>query len=359
MGVGSAEVVEIVIRFDGDQLVTEVTGAPPERPTPERPGWPEPAAEPDDTIAAWWTDAQDARIRELVIERRWWWYWSATDELVAITNPDALATWRGAIGSGGPVWYNRIMHFAVDRALRTGLYAELLGDAATVTCGRCGASIFEPDGRGRDLAYRIDVCNACIRSCVWEPTVDNRAGRQTIVAWVATLAEILGRVPPAALMTPRASDLGPLSTEQRIRFLDHVRVRPGEAVIRRRLGSWLNALVVAGVLPDGTRRTSRGTQSVAVDGHICYSIGEKTIDDFLTTNGVDHEREPSYPQGRYRGDFLIAGAIVEYFGLAGSPTYDAKTEEKLRLCAEAGVRLIALYAEDLPDPARLSAKLLD
>lgn len=326
------------------------TIGPPPRPEPERPGWPTPLSKPDKTMEALWTPDHDAILRRLIEERRWWWFWEA---------PAAIAAHQAAAGGPSlPSNPNRIMYFAQDRAVRLGLYAELLGDAPTITCARCGATFLEPDGRGDDLAYRVDVCNDCIRSCIWNARLDRRSSRAAIAAWVAGLAEIIGRVPPASMLSPRVSDMRSMSTADRVRYLDHVGQRPDPALVKRRLGSWLNALVAAGVLPDGTRRTSRGTQALARDGHVCWSIGEKTVDDFLTANGIDHEREPAYPQGHYRGDWVVGGAIVEYFGLAGSADYDAKTEEKRRICAEAGIRLVELYAADVVDPARLRSKLI-
>jgi hypothetical protein len=302
-------------------------------------------------MEALWTTEHDGLLRRLILEYRWWWFWEAADAITALQ--------ASAGGPALPANRNRVMYFAQDRAVRSGLYAELLGDAPTVTCARCGSTFLEPDGRGWDLAYRVDICNECIKAGTWEAKIDNRASREKVVAWIAGLAEILGRVPPASMRNPRAADLAPLDTEHRVRFLDHMAERPGEAIIERRLGPWLNALIAAGVLPDGTRRTSRGTQAMAVDGHVCWSIGEKTIDDFLSASGVAHDREPPYPEGGYRGDFLIDGAIVEYFGLAGDPGYDAKTAEKARICRVAGIRLIELYATDVVDPARLRSKLLD
>jgi len=49
--------------------------------------------------------------------------------------------------------------------------------------------------------------------------------------------------------------------------------------------------------------------------------------------------------------------LVEYFGLAGNPEYDAKTEAKMKVAAEFGVVLIALYPRDLADQSILLEKL--
>lgn len=54
---------------------------------------------------------------------------------------------------------------------------------------------------------------------------------------------------------------------------------------------------------------------------------------------------------------MIDDKIIEYFGLAGDPTYDAKTKEKIRLCNEHGITLIAIYPRDLVSAAKLARKL--
>jgi hypothetical protein len=131
-------------------------------------------------------------------------------------------------------------------------------------------------------------------------------------------------------------------------------VFPGEPEI---FGSWLKALVEAGVLEDGTRRTARGIQTIARDGHICLSLGGKTIYDYLFSNGIPHEIEPRYPEGNYRADFLVNDVFIEYFGLKGNPECDAKTKLKQRLCRKHGIRLISIYPEDLISMKKLERKM--
>lgn len=200
-------------------------------------------------------------LRQLIERYRWWWFLKATDEL-ALVDPATFGTWKVAHLDDTPVWYNRVMSFAQDRALRLGLYVELLGDAPTVECARCEAKFLEPEGRGWDLQYRADICNDCIRACIWEARIENRASKAFIKTWVAGLAEIGGRVPSKGYGS-RASDLGPLSTRDRVRLLDHVAHRPGDGVIKQRFGGWLQALIASGVLADGTWKTTRGTRTVA------------------------------------------------------------------------------------------------
>ncbi len=114
----------------------------------------------------------------------------------------------------------------------------------------------------------------------------------------------------------------------------------------------------AGVLEDGTRRTTRGTHCLAKDGHLCLSLGEKTIDDLLHAHGVAHEKEPSYPEGNYRADFAVGDVFIEYFGLAGQADYDARAKLKQRICKKHGIKLISIYPADLVSAKKLENKLL-
>ena len=140
-----------------------------------------------------------------------------------------------------------------------------------------------------------------------------------------------------------------------------MKLNSGKPTVRRVkavFGSWLNVLIEAGILENGTRPTARGIQSIAKDGHVCLSLGEKTIDDFLFHNGIIHDKEPRYPEGNYRGDFKVGNTIIEYFGLTGDPEYDAKSKEKIRICKKHEITLIAIYPQDLVSQKRLENKLL-
>src|SRR5690606_18442196 len=119
-----------------------------------------------------------------------------------------------------------------------------------------------------------------------------------------------------------SNDLLYLDTESRRRILLHLRTKPTKECVKKHFGSWFDALKAAELLDDGARRNSRGIQCRADDGHICHSMGEKTIDDLLYRMGIPHTREPRYPDSNFRGDFEVQGTFVEYFGLTGDADYD-------------------------------------
>ena len=128
------------------------------------------------------------------------------------------------------------------------------------------------------------------------------------------LAATIGRV-PTQNFGEGVTDLLNLSRDERVALLILFKEKPTSKRVKELFGSWLNALIQGGVLEDSTRKTSRGIHTVAKDGHVCLSLGEKTIDEFLYEHGIYHEKEPRYPEGNYRGDFKIGMAFIEYFGL--------------------------------------------
>lgn len=131
--------------------------------------------------------------------------------------------------------------------------------------------------------------------------------------------------------------------------------------IRERHGSWAAALAEASVAPD-SRENVFGIQSRATDGHMCFSVGELVIDDWLTHHDIPHEREPAYPVGDLRGDFRVGDTIIEFFGMAGVPEYDAIVARKRQVAREHGMDVVELTRQDLErwseaGAARLAAHL--
>jgi hypothetical protein len=137
-----------------------------------------------------------------------------------------------------------------------------------------------------------------------------------------------------------------------------LRKKPSVRRVKELFGSWFKALIDAELLENDARRLSLGTQCLARDGHTCFSLGEKTIDDVLHGLGIPHEREPAYPVGNFRADFLVNGVFIEYFGLAGDPKYDARSKEKRKLCEAHGIKLIAILPKDLVSSKKLESMLL-
>lgn len=87
----------------------------------------------------------------------------------------------------------------------------------------------------------------------------------------------------------------------------------------------------------------------AIDGHLCNSVSELLIDNWLTKHHIGHAKEVPYPVGKYKTDWMLnQNTYIEYFGLAkDSKRYDADIKVKQSLCKKYKINLIEIYAKDL------------
>lgn len=129
---------------------------------------------------------------------------------------------------------------------------------------------------------------------------------------------------------------------------------PAFDIYIEKFGNWLNCLSQAGVLENGYRKTSRGIQCTAKDGHLCLSLGEKTIDDWLSDHKIEHEKEVLYPYDEKlnpnelsRTDWKVGKVFIEYAGLMNDTEYAKKMEIKKELALKNQIRLIIITSSDL------------
>lgn len=131
-------------------------------------------------------------------------------------------------------------------------------------------------------------------------------------------------------------------------------IKGTDKICKRVFGSWNNAVVTAGLQPNrsDSQRMYRRTNTKAADGHLCDSVSESIIDNWLTKNKIFHKRNVCYPKTNHRADWEISirgkKAFVEYFGLANdSRRYDRTVKEKMRLCNKYKISLISIYPKEL------------
>jgi len=124
--------------------------------------------------------------------------------------------------------------------------------------------------------------------------------------------------------------------------------------VKAKYKSWFKGLAETGALPNGVLATARGVRCLAKDGHVCHSLDEQRIDNWLNNHNLKHEREPIYPShpdlnptGRRKGDWKVNGTFIEYFGLVGDKDYERKMDEKILLAGYSKINLIAIYPTDL------------
>jgi hypothetical protein len=329
-------------------------------------------------ILKWWTASHDELLIQEIREKQWAWPWHIRDKIVAITPPGIIDTWKSedpicstftgdSQTTGGKshgfrfAWYNVLMYFARSRAEKLAL-TDAVKRPEWRRCPLCGKTFVE-DSLPMPLIERLginqlDFCSPCLSDSLFQNQATNDSASQgEIKAYLRDLAGVLGRI-PSQNFGEGMYDLWDLNTDERLAVLRVLQRKPTLRRVKELYGSWFKALIDAELLENGARRTSIGTQCLAKDGHMCFSLGEKTIDDLLHVMGIPHEREPVYPESNYRADFIVAGVFIEYFGLTGDADYDAKSREKQRLCRTHGIKLISVFPKDLVNSRKLESILL-
>jgi hypothetical protein len=243
----------------------------------------------------------------------------------------------------------------VDDAHRHALQT-LLGTADTsgFRRGRCRLCSDHAFGRG-PLAYCLWCISRARRGIIRDTGVDEQW--TDIAVWaLRRLSQLEFTGPPSQAQLTRLTVTDPDNADAAMlcRFLIP---RPATAALparpHRPARTWPEWLHHAGLLNDGLR-TARGTISIATDGHLCRSMLERHIDDFLHHQNIAHDVEPTYPHHPelnttgLRADWRLAdGTYVEALGLPDDPAYAAKVARKRQLAALTGIRLITLTADDL------------
>lgn len=120
-------------------------------------------------------------------------------------------------------------------------------------------------------------------------------------------------------------------------------------------GTWNNAVMAAGFNPNPVMFANK---YLANDGHQCDSMAEKIIDDWLSENGVQHDRRIPYGKNRMTADFRVGKTLIEFFGLHGQHDgYDRLVKEKQKLWQKQNLKVIALYPKDILPKNRLAESL--
>jgi hypothetical protein len=138
---------------------------------------------------------------------------------------------------------------------------------------------------------------------------------------------------------------------------------PWTETVKEIFGSWAHLLEEAGLLSQ-RQRGRGGHQSIATDGHLCLSMGERAVCEFLTKNNIAHEREPMYPfdeklnpNSLLRGDFLIGGLIIEFAGMMSNPDYAARMKIKEKLAESKKIPWLKIETSTLDDLNELLAEI--
>lgn len=312
-------------------------------------------------ILSWWTESHDRMLQDWARKygRGWQHYYSSEGhQYIREIDQEAFEEWK----KHDPlceeyVWYNVIFNFIAARFVQQ-KFEDLLPDPFTAFCESCSLEFDSRSIEGALLGYSYDrLCNVCIyKAFVTEGAHD--VDRELMEWWIPEISRTLERIISQAIVTQPKSEI-PLGSpaDPSVSAIALLSIRPNLRRVKEEYGSWLGALTATGVIGEEGVRTSRGTRCLAEDGHVCLSFGEKTIDDLLYRAGIEHTREPMYPNSNFRADFEINGTLVEYFGLSGDEEYDRKIVKKRKIAKEYRVELMEIYPKQLLDPKRLINRL--
>jgi hypothetical protein len=228
-------------------------------------------------------------------------------------------------------------------------------EPSTVTCPICGREFW--NGYIVYWMYRrygpARYCNDCCSRGLEGNARD--LPKQKVIEALINLARAFDVIPGSSfalcMLPPDTSD------EKRDQWMRALTAMPAAYRIKEILGckDWLGVLKVAGLVTDGWRIKGAGVMCHAADGHLCRSLLERTIDDWLTSHRIVHEREPRWPHdpdlnpsGMRRADWLLPdGSFVECAGMMSRPEYATKMAEKRELARRAGITLHMIEPEDM------------
>lgn len=92
----------------------------------------------------------------------------------------------------------------------------------------------------------------------------------------------------------------------------------------------------------------------ATDNTVCLSKAELVITEYFIKKGLPYQKEVKYIDyindircGTKRFDWKIGNWFIEYFGMMNHPEYKKSALEKIKICQDNDIKLIALYPKDL------------
>ncbi|MBW6475258.1 MAG: hypothetical protein K0B14_19180 [Anaerolineaceae bacterium] len=204
---------------------------------------------------------------------------------------------------------------------------------------------------------KIEFCDSCYsfifnHHFMANTTKASKISEKDMLKYLFELSKTLGFIPTRKYMEGIVLPGEPV--EKQIETGKILLKMPAYEIYVERFGNWLKCLSLAGVLDDGHWKTSRGIRCLANDGHLCLSLGEKAIDDWLSNHNIPHEKESFYPFDEKlnpnklsRTDWKIGNIFIEYAGLMDDLEYASKMKRKKQLADKNEIHLIIIEPADL------------
>jgi hypothetical protein len=253
--------------------------------------------------------------------------------------------------------WRSVLNIYITAKIRKNAYYQL--SSREMVCPGCGTKFLEwsvPLREALHVCMQVQFCSNCYNAIFYgyaqNSTSMTTLNDQELLNRLFHLGETLQNIPLRNIITwPK---LPSVPAERQIAVGKAFLQMPTYSMYIERFGTWLNALVRAGLLNDGHLKTARGIQCLASDGHLCLSLPEKVIDDWLTSHAFVHEKEVRYdfdsefnPSNRSRADWKVGNVYIEYAGLMEDPEYARKMKYKANLSEKKGFQLIIIEPKDL------------
>ena len=217
-------------------------------------------------------------------------------------------------------------------------------------CDICGNSFTI-----KEIPYWVYYGSSAYMNCCFKCPIVYYPGKEECKKLLARFVEHCGFIPNQRFSPIERNFtclLGAAKYTKTVRMLSEF---GGYWHVIKLFGNWITALSESNVIDSLGIKRNRSYRCLAKDNHVCNSMQEMIIDNYLSDNSIDHIKEPRYPyhevynsSGLRRADWLInENVFVEFFGLSGDMDYDKKTSDKVNLCKELNLTLISIFPYDL------------
>lgn len=304
-----------------------------------------------------WDKSCDDILEGLTHQYHWDASFFIADALKEYLSTEKLENFKRACENKNThVWYNVLMAFGDERIKELGIEVR---KPTTKVCRNCSERFLESSIRSSisiQANYNTIFCSNCydkvLSGGINVPTKQSAKPPSEMLTILRRFCEVIKFVPSSSFIAqPKFFSL---KEDDQVKAINIFLEMPLYKFYVSEFGSWFKALIQAGILDDGTQRLFFGTRCLAIDGHECASIAEKTIDDWMANHNIRHEKEPLYPYdqelnpgSKLRADWLVDKTLIEYAGLMNRKEYSEKMSRKELLAEKHGVELIILSAEDL------------
>jgi hypothetical protein len=239
------------------------------------------------------------------------------------------------------------------------------------SCVFCGTQFYPQSQRRWLYLLPPEYCDFCLGMITHQESTDffqygfsESEIKKNMVFGVKNYFDTFGYIPKsgqnrAKTILKLLSDLGIGIDLNKV--LKTIALLPPKDLTIKYFKTWSHLLAEAELL-ELTNRGKGGYRSIATDGHICLSLGERAICEFLSRSKIEHSKEPMYPKhrtynpnGLLRADFEISGIFIEFAGMMENPDYAKRMKNKELLARSKKVPWFKLEAAEVSDLMRLEA----